>query len=330
MTWVSFMKPLGNSGRRGRSIWRQVRVAFSLGRDSRLMNPPGILPAAYMRSSMSTVSGKKSCVLARLFAGGGGHQDDGVSAADEDGAVGLLGEPAGLEGDRLAADLDFKCRHLVLRLPSVPRAGLRGASVRGDLDMSGLSSLESSALLAQLELFHEGAVALHVFGLQVVEQAPAVADHLQQTATRVVVFLVRLEVLGEVVDALGQERDLYFGRTGVAVVLGEAGDDLLFVVFGDCQGTHLPRRPRRDDPETQYRVGGPEPRDGRRKGVPQRQTAAQTRPSGREPTSVERRGRRARPWPRCRALHLGDEVVDVLEAPLDAQRSRKSTRTSRP
>ena len=44
--WTSFMKPLGNSGRIGRSIWRAARIAFSLGRDSRLMKPPGILPAA--------------------------------------------------------------------------------------------------------------------------------------------------------------------------------------------------------------------------------------------------------------------------------------------
>ena len=35
-------------------------VAASDGRDSRLMKPPGILPAAYIRSSKSTVSGKKS------------------------------------------------------------------------------------------------------------------------------------------------------------------------------------------------------------------------------------------------------------------------------
>ncbi len=40
------MKPFVNSGRMGRSIWRAVRIAFSLGRDSRLMKPPGILPAA--------------------------------------------------------------------------------------------------------------------------------------------------------------------------------------------------------------------------------------------------------------------------------------------
>src|SRR5207253_11039037 len=39
---------------------RAVSVAFSPGRPSRLKNEPGILPAAYMRSSTSTVSGRKS------------------------------------------------------------------------------------------------------------------------------------------------------------------------------------------------------------------------------------------------------------------------------
>ena len=50
----------GNSGRMGRSVRRAARMAASDGRASRLMKPPGILPAAYIRSSKSTVSGKKS------------------------------------------------------------------------------------------------------------------------------------------------------------------------------------------------------------------------------------------------------------------------------
>src|ERR1700710_808690 len=39
---------------------RAVSVAFSLDLPSRRKNEPGILPAAYMRSSTSTVSGRKS------------------------------------------------------------------------------------------------------------------------------------------------------------------------------------------------------------------------------------------------------------------------------
>ena len=53
-------KPFGQSGRIGRPIMRAVRIAFSVGRPSRLKKPPGIFPAAYIRSSTSTVSGKKS------------------------------------------------------------------------------------------------------------------------------------------------------------------------------------------------------------------------------------------------------------------------------
>ncbi len=59
-TWTSLRKPFGKDGRNGRSMRRQVRMASSDGRPSRRKNEPGILPAAYMRSSTSTVSGKKS------------------------------------------------------------------------------------------------------------------------------------------------------------------------------------------------------------------------------------------------------------------------------
>src|SRR4051812_44961515 len=57
---VSRRQPFGKSGRMGRSIMRAVSVPFSPARPSRLKKLPGILPAAYMRSSTSTVSGRKS------------------------------------------------------------------------------------------------------------------------------------------------------------------------------------------------------------------------------------------------------------------------------
>ena len=46
MICTSFLNPLGNKGRTGRSINRQVSTSFSEGRPSRLKKPPGILPAA--------------------------------------------------------------------------------------------------------------------------------------------------------------------------------------------------------------------------------------------------------------------------------------------
>ena len=47
---VGCPKPFGNSGRSERSTIREVRVSKSLGLVSRLKNPPGILPAAYVFS----------------------------------------------------------------------------------------------------------------------------------------------------------------------------------------------------------------------------------------------------------------------------------------
>jgi hypothetical protein len=50
MIWVSKGNALLKSGRTGRSISRDDSTSFSVGRPSRLKNPPGIRPAAYVRS----------------------------------------------------------------------------------------------------------------------------------------------------------------------------------------------------------------------------------------------------------------------------------------
>jgi hypothetical protein len=68
-TWISLRRPPTNDGRSGRSMSRQVRIASVEGRPSRRKNDPGMRPAAYIRSSTSTVSGKKSkCSLGLLLA----------------------------------------------------------------------------------------------------------------------------------------------------------------------------------------------------------------------------------------------------------------------
>ena len=58
--WISLRRPLTKDGRSGRSMSRQVRIASSDGRPSRRKNEPGMRPIAYIFSSTSTVSGKKS------------------------------------------------------------------------------------------------------------------------------------------------------------------------------------------------------------------------------------------------------------------------------
>ena len=46
MICTSLVKPSANSGRIGRSMRREVRISFSLGRPSRRKKPPGMRPAA--------------------------------------------------------------------------------------------------------------------------------------------------------------------------------------------------------------------------------------------------------------------------------------------
>ena len=63
-------------------------------------------------------------------------------------------------------------------------------------------------LPAQPQTIHYLMVALNVRTLQVIEQTPSLRDHFQQAAPRMIVFLVGLEMLGQVVDSFTQKRDL--------------------------------------------------------------------------------------------------------------------------
>src|SRR5262249_23722782 len=91
-----------------------------------------------------------------------------------------------------------------------------------------------TALLADAEGADELPVPIEVAALQVVEQPTALPDELQQTATRVVVLHVGLEVLGEVVDPLGEEGDLHLRRAGVALVEGKLAVGSLFGRGGEA------------------------------------------------------------------------------------------------
>jgi len=52
-------------------------------------------------------------------------------------------------------------------------------------------------------------IALNVHALEVVQKTPALRDHLEQAAPRMVIFLVRLEMLGQLVNALAEQRNLH-------------------------------------------------------------------------------------------------------------------------
>src|SRR5215472_17166949 len=70
-----------------------------------------------------------------------------------------------------------------------------------------------------------------VLVLDMVEQAPAQAHHLEKAAPRMIVVLVKLEMLREAVDALGQEGDLHLWRPRVVFFGCVLSNDLL-LAFG--------------------------------------------------------------------------------------------------
>ena len=73
-------------------------------------------------------------------------------------------------------------------------------------------------LVAQLELLGDCRVPFHVRVMKIIQQAAALADHHQQPATRAVVFFVALQMFGQMVDTLGEQRDLHVRGTGVLLV----------------------------------------------------------------------------------------------------------------
>jgi len=82
-------------------------------------------------------------------------------------------------------------------------------------------------LFAQTELRDHVLVRFRIVLLEVVKQATAAADHHQQAAAGGVVFLVGLEVLGQLTDALAEDCDLDLRAAGVVVVGTVLTDDLL-------------------------------------------------------------------------------------------------------
>src|SRR5215469_16423813 len=70
--------------------------------------------------------------------------------------------------------------------------------------------LRSAGSTPEVEPVDQLLVAAGVLALEILEQAPALADHHQQATARMKILVVAAEMLGEVLDPLGQDGDLHF------------------------------------------------------------------------------------------------------------------------
>ena len=84
--------------------------------------------------------------------------------------------------------------------------------------MAEFNIFRRRTLLTKLQFFRDRMIALSVRVMEVIQQTPALTHHDEQTAPRAVIFQVLLEVLGQMVDAMGEQGNLDICRAGVALV----------------------------------------------------------------------------------------------------------------
>jgi hypothetical protein len=84
-------------------------------------------------------------------------------------------------------------------------------------------------LLSNAQLFDEPRVSIAIFNFQIIKKAPALTDQFEKTASGRMIFLVDLEVFGEIVNSTGKKRDLHFRGTRVPLMDRELLNHFLFM-----------------------------------------------------------------------------------------------------
>ncbi len=102
------------------------------------------------------------------------------------------------------------CDTRTFRIPTVNDTLLTTQTSATRLAGERANAIRVKALAAEAEFGDQLAVALDVDALDVVEHPATATDQHQQATTAVVIFLVHLEMLGQVRDSVGQQRNLDF------------------------------------------------------------------------------------------------------------------------
>jgi hypothetical protein len=111
----------------------------------------------------------------------------------------------------------------------------RSAKARARPDMLRAARQYVCGLSPDTELLDQPFVAREIARAQVVKQAPAFADQPEQSATRMMVFLVRPEVTRQLLDPRRQNRHLNFRR---ATVIGGSSVGLNDFAFASERKRH--------------------------------------------------------------------------------------------
>src|SRR5660398_248260 len=240
---VSLLNPSGHIGRIGLSIKRAFRMASSLGRPSFFMNPPGIFPAAYMPSSISTVRGKKSTFLSDLETTAVTRTIVSPDLTTTEPLACLARRPVSsvISLSPTVIFLVLTCEppttFIVVSsliqhsLHSAPRVLLEAHHIVRYLTSThynySFQLLAQTQLFAQTQLLDQRPIPPHIFTLQIAQEAATLPHHLQQPSSRVMVLLVFLKVLCQNVNLFCEECSLYLWRAGIALMLTELINEFL-------------------------------------------------------------------------------------------------------
>src|SRR5438270_13675127 len=96
------------------------------------------------------------------------------------------------------------------------RKRLKPETSRGTVDRAPAGDFV--ALFTKTKLLNDRHVPFAIDPREVLQELVAATDQLQQPTPRGVVLLVRVKVLAQLIDALGQDGDLNFGGAGVLFV----------------------------------------------------------------------------------------------------------------
>ena len=86
-------------------------------------------------------------------------------------------------------------------------------------------------LLAETEGLDDGTIAIDVSVVEILQHLAAATDELGQRAGGTEVLVVLLQVLRQVLDAIGEQCNLALSRTGVGCRLAILLEDLFFLGF---------------------------------------------------------------------------------------------------
>jgi hypothetical protein len=86
-------------------------------------------------------------------------------------------------------------------------------------------------LLSDTEPIDNGPIPRIVDAAEIIQQPPPPPYQLEQSPPGMVVFLVRLKMFGEIRDAIGQDRNLDFRRSGVRIMPPILCDQFCFGFF---------------------------------------------------------------------------------------------------